>query len=191
LDFLQSKMEKILAENDMQTDIIFTHENFVDFSIMMGSDYTERIKDITHDQLFETFVLNNMNVPETVTFLRPLADIPDTFLTEWRQAKTYYMEEMVINPEKINKTLSKPNRDEIINIMCVENNFDLDCVNGMIDELETMYVAFNGMQNNALFKSFKSYQLKYQYQQQDKPQPSNHARLTVGRKDILAVESVD
>lgn len=174
LNYLQNKSDTILLKHG-KTKKQFKHENFVDFSILMGTDYTPHIKGFSNEELFSFYVLSDMNMPETIKLLlndvqtRPDKTkvhhyhIPHNFIEEWSEARKYYLDTPVIHPTAINKLLSAPNRETIINILCVENNFDKSCVSEMITELEDMYAIFKNLKLSSKdsFSSFKSYQLKY------------------------------
>jgi flap endonuclease-1 len=203
LSHLQEKANRILIDhglmdpNDENNQLYFTHENFVDFSILMGTDYTPHIKGYTNEELFKFFVLSHMNIPQTIMSL--IADIeqkrvlgnqfhqyivPYNFIEEWYKAKQYYMDAQVIHPAAINKNMVRPNKEEIMKIMCEENDFDEDCVSDMVDELDDMYLAFKGVQkSNNGFKSFKSYQLKFQYMKHGRNKAkSRHHKLILRAK---------
>ena len=197
LNFLQTKTDQILNDNSLTHSLTVNHDVFVDFCILLGTDYTPQIRGYLPDELFVAFVLSDFNIPKTIEYL--ITDIsnkinstdntyciPVDFISKWNDAKTYYTTTQVIHPRFIKKTISQPNKSEIIKILCHENNFDIDCVNEMYDELNNMYMAFKGIEQikDIKFRSFKSYQLKYQHIKHNtlRENPNKRFKLIVSSK---------
>jgi 5'-3' exonuclease len=167
-------IEKTSDNNDLPNkprQII--HSNLIDFAILLGCDYTEiHIKGVSSEDIFKMLVLSDMNVPKTINLLNdhmnklqasgePYYPIPDTFVSEWRTAKNIYLNSKIIDPSTINRQISKPNRELIMDIMCTRNNFNKKMVEKIITELETMYEVFTSKDVNIALKKFQNYQTRH------------------------------
>jgi flap endonuclease-1 len=198
LNFLQEKTNLIRLTAKL-TPMIVVYEHFVDFSIMMGCDYNHdvRIKGYDNEKLFNFFALSELNVPKTIEMIiqdikikrisepNIHCDVPDNYLRKWQETRDHYMDVDIIHPDVIDKDMKPPNKEEILRIMCYENDFEINSVNDMIDELQNMYRALKGVlnDNNSNFNNFKSYQLKYQYMKLNKTNSKDrHYKLLVKQK---------
>lgn len=64
LSFLKEATNKILTKNNRNTIDTFTHKNFVDMCILFGSDYLPRATNEHAIDIFERFVLFDMDIPK-------------------------------------------------------------------------------------------------------------------------------
>ena len=128
LEYLQLKANEIYTKNNLPEDN-FTFDNMIDFSIILGNDYTngirycvkKDIKDfintsdatlqcINREELFNQFILNNKNIDKLIENLYKYnADreeiiyfIPACFKQNYDEAIYYYKKSNRLNPYDIN-----------------------------------------------------------------------------------------
>lgn len=139
LKFLLEKANKILGENSFSKIEIFTQENFVDFSILMGTDYTDKngasckVFGMDNDQLFTTFVLSGFSVEKVKEKLETNnIRISKNFLDTWSTIRKIYL-----STEQIAKLRKKcgMHRQEIIKFLCVDNNINQNLVASRINKI--------------------------------------------------------
>lgn len=186
------KANQIRLNNNQSPIEEFTHHNFVDYCIMLGTDYTpnnskSKISGANSTELFELFVLNDLDVEKTceyVTSHQTGVKISGNFIQNWKQIKEKYLGTPVIHPSGINILMKKPHTEELISFLCDENGLDRTFVMGKIMGLEKDYRLFNdvytgnscGQEND--FGNFTSYRLKHS-QQKFKREACNKANYKV------------
>lgn len=167
-----------IRENNGQTPMDITHQHFVDYCIMLGTDYTpngskSKISGTNVIELFELFVLNDLDVEKTCAYItshQTGVRISGNFIQNWKQIKEKYLGTPVIHPSGINILMKKPKIEELITFLCDENGLDRAFVMGKIMGLEKDYRLFNdvytgnscGQEND--FGNFTSYRLKHSQQ---------------------------
>lgn len=167
----------LLAANNIRADTnlpmfqSFTYENFIDFVSLLETDYSTGIKSPSHSILFKDFVINNMNVVELIEHIEEINkdltkkyNIPANFWEKWEEVRQYYLTAEVVKPENIDKTLRRPNRTAIFNILHKQCKFDERDVDKLIAELDDFYFSHNKIEpsdSQHLYSSFSSYQAKY------------------------------
>ncbi len=124
----------ILRTHNMPHIECFEHDNFVDFCILMGTDYKKikgtgcRISGINNEQLFEMFVLSGFSIETLIKNIKLTCSesvhIPQNFIELWKEIKNIYLESEVINPEDINIYMTTPRENELIKFLCDEHEFD-------------------------------------------------------------------
>lgn len=152
----------------------FTHDNFVDYCIMLGTDYTPnnikaKISGSTVVELFELFVINELDVEKTCEYIKthcPKIRVSPNFIDSWRHIKNKYINYPVIHPDSVNMQLKKPNIEKLIEFLCDENEFDRAFVTKKIFGFANNYKLYTNMHTEALnceneFENFSSYRLKY------------------------------
>jgi 5'-3' exonuclease len=113
-----------------------THENFVDFSILMGSDYMKLpIKNIDNMDLLKYMAVNDFDVHLVVDELKKDGYIvAEDIVDKCSKIKSHYLADAVCeHPERINYNTSAPNRSRLIEIMCVDNSYP-------IHEIDALYI---------------------------------------------------
>lgn len=174
-DYTKFKANEILLAHhkNLINDNFITHEMFIDFSILLGSDYTPHIKGFSSDQLFEYFVLNDFNIEKTIEALNSYIIntpksrhdymVPVNFLDKAKEAKEYYLKSNNVDIN-VKHLPSEPEKEKLFNFLCTKNGFDEESVTNFINELQKLYYtmnAFNNKKNDPSFKSFRGYQFKY------------------------------
>ena len=189
--FLCDKINRIRKEKSLSLISNFTHSNFVDFAIMMGTDYRISRSDNLlqvfglsnvekHEKVFELFAINDMNVEKTIEYMhnenfcennisgKDLYGIPEDYIESWRKIKEIYLESDVIDPEDtdfISLEMKHPDSKKIKEMLCDIEDFDEGLIDSKIRHIINNFRAFEGItQQRAYsnpFDSFSSYQHRY------------------------------
>ncbi len=153
----------------------FTQENFLDFCILMGTDYTVndklfKIDNITHDELFEICSLNgfDMNfIAESLYTSNKIISTED-FLISLVQIREIYNNSKIIKPENVTIIPDKINIDELVNFLCAKG-MDKIFVENEIKSIEMSYYSLKkiaeSLNNPRSFCNLKSYQYKHYCEQ--------------------------
>lgn len=197
-DYMQFKANEILLDSgkDLINDNFIEHRHLVEFSILLGSDYTPHIKGFSNEQIFQSYVLNDFSMENTIVYLNNYilglsknnSDflIPENFIDKAKEAKKYYMEPDRINCQPCVYQLKKPNRDKLIDFLCNKNGFEENSVYSFVQELEKLYLtmeSFNKKKHDNQFKSFRGYQFKY-YQNKYKNSNLSNSKFINRHKSI-------
>jgi 5'-3' exonuclease len=188
LNHFYKEANKIRENYNLKKIDCFLHENFLDFSILLGSDYKANIdhkeielKNIEDQQkLFTLFVINNLNVELLINSLKndkTNSDIliPDNYYENWKAIKNVYVNAKVFKPDKLTTdifNIHKPNIDNIIEIITNENTIDNITLNEHVNIIKQSYLIFSEIiENNKkqkIFSNFGGYQYKYYTKKIDK-----------------------
>lgn len=185
--YLRDKANVIRTSADMEPIEIFTHINFIDFAIMMGTDYKVagqdtkqlQIAGVTahdkHEALFELFALSDCDISKMVEMMQLINEmanmndqtniylIPHNYAQSMLDIRNVYLKATVIDPLSISLELIKPDPAEIIKILCYENDMDINFVKGRIARIIDNYMAFTNMpiHSNKQFASLSGYHYKF------------------------------
>ena len=130
LKLLLDLANKIRIDNGLSEILQIHHDNFIDFSIFMGSDYKNntygcKLKGIKPDKIFEAYVINDFDVENTITYLQnEYSIISDGFINSFNKIKTMYKKSEVIHPNQINIMPNKINIEKLIDFLCHKNGFN-------------------------------------------------------------------
>jgi len=175
IDQMYIKAIEICDKHNLPHIENFTYLNFVDFCIMLGTDYTpdnikSKISGCSNVELFELFVLNNMCVETVCNYIetkQTKIKVSNGFVNNWRKIRKKYTEYPVIHPSTIDVFMKKPQLEKLIQFLCDKNELNRDFVTHKVTGLIKDYKLFNYVcaenlngQNNE-FGSFTSYRLKY------------------------------
>lgn len=128
------------------TEIYVSHDNFIDFAILMGSEYICNIKGISNESLFNALSINEFNIPATINYIKnnyKYIYIPSDFINKWIETRTYYKNAKVYDPSTFQTSLNKPDVDNIIKLMCTDNNFNQKYIKSNINLLNNFYKKLN------------------------------------------------
>lgn len=174
-DFMKYRANEVKLNAGIDLISKVSHENFIDFCILLGCDYTQHIKGFTGEQLFEFFALNNFNINNTIqnmyNYIATINNgqneyyIPDDFLIKAQEAKEYYLQNRNINVNINKDILLKPNGEKLHTLLHKKNFMDEDFVDKFIGELEQLYYAmhcFNKKNDSGFnFSCFNAYRWNY------------------------------
>ena len=160
IDYLQSKTEQIRSELNLEP-IIFTKENFVDFTIIMGNDYNNGIRcsggnSVTNRELlFRLFVKNDLKIENFVGYLYRINKkldkikfyIPENFIEKIINCRTNYRYANIYEPSDIKIYMNKPDYDKIKNMM-IENEFQSKQYTQFIKNLTGMFRFYSKAKND-------------------------------------------
>lgn len=147
-----------------------TRDKFVDFCILLGTDYNHSIKGtkLKPNKMFELFVEHDMDVDKLLSFMQQENTvekkyyIPTNFMESFTNAKEQYVNAKVKDPKNININLSRPNEKMIREIMK-----DVIDDNSLSISLSTLRNSYEMITNNpkndfnsAAFGNFNSYKIK-------------------------------
>jgi 5'-3' exonuclease len=150
LKYLQEKTDTITTKFNKKK-LIFTKENFIDFSIIMGNDYCGGIRSNggnNRDKLFELFVISQLNVPVFINIIYELNTdkiiyyVPENFLIKWKLSKKIYSNVEIILPSLIDINMKKPQIKNMNNFL-EELNFREDIINHINESLTNVYNYFS------------------------------------------------
>jgi flap endonuclease-1 len=150
INFLQEKSDYISLKYNIERQI-FTKNNLIDFSILMGNDYCPGIRYTginCREKLFELYVISKYNIEilkeimDEINLKKFCFYIPDNFIKKYKDAKEIYTNSYVINPNDIDIRINKPNLIEIKKFL--ENiDFRNDIIFHITNSLDNLYNTFN------------------------------------------------
>ncbi|AYV83562.1 MAG: FLAP-like endonuclease XPG [Hyperionvirus sp.] len=111
-------------------------------------------------KLFELLVLNDFSMSK---LFDQLSLRGTDFESECQEAHTYYLNADVIDPETIDRTVTLPNLEKMIDILHKRNHFNIKFVNKLFNGLLHMYNLFYKIPfGSDWYNSFRSYQIRFQ-----------------------------
>lgn len=176
LDHCLERANTIRQANNLELFDDFCHDSFVDFCIMLGTDYKcnqqkSKIFGANNIKLFELFVLNNLNIEKTLVYIRENHNdihVSPNFLDMWKSTKNIYLNSNVYEPKDINLIMSEPKIKDLYNFLCETHKVNREFVLSKMAELyknynifNTVYKNYNKYYNSESFENFRSYQYKY------------------------------
>ena len=146
--YLQNKTNEIRIEYNLEP-IIFTKENFIDFTILMGNDYNNGIRCAggnNRNLLFKLFVKNDFKIENFIAYLYKVNIkfnkikfyIPENFIEKIVVARANYNNASVIEPKDININMNKPDVNKIKKFM-IDNEFTSNQITNLIKNLLSIY----------------------------------------------------
>ncbi len=155
INYLQSKTDQIRKELNLER-LIFTKENFIDFTIIMGNDYNNGIRcsggnsATNRELLFKLFVKNDLKIENFIGCLYIINKklnkikfyIPENFITKTIKCRLNYKYANIYEPSDINIYMNKPNYDGIKKIM-TDNDFILGQITSFIKDLSGIFRFFS------------------------------------------------
>jgi 5'-3' exonuclease len=155
LNYLQNKTNEICHVH-FKKSLIFTMDNFIDFTIILGNDYGHGVRcsgGNNREKLFELFVLNEFNVVNYIAHLYQINKevgyikyyIPENFIEKWVHSKNNYKLAEIIDPSEIDICMKKPNFEDLsmflINKKVSKNQ--IDYISNSLKKLYELYSKKN------------------------------------------------
>lgn len=149
-NFSQKKEIIEIKLKEVLNSFNYTHEEFIDLCILVGTEYCCTIKGLGYETAYKEYT-KIKNMPRFIEHLHKLNKqsekdgksskyvIPKNFLKKWRDAKKYYLEAKVIDPSELNLTWSMPQSDALLSFMVGENEFSRKNISNKINELKFLY----------------------------------------------------
>jgi flap endonuclease-1 len=152
INYLQNKTDEFCRIN-FKKPLTFTFDNFVDFTIILGNDYSHGIRcsgGNNRDKMFELFVLNDFNIVNFVAHLYQINIslghikyyIPENFIEKWVESKNNYNNAEIIDPSTINIIMNKPNITKIKQFF-IKKNILTRQINYFVSSLNRLYNLYN------------------------------------------------
>jgi 5'-3' exonuclease len=152
MTYLQTKTNEIRAELNLE-QIIFTKENFIDFTIILGNDYNHGIRCAggnNREFLFKLFVKNDFKIENFIGYLYNVNKklnkikfyIPENFIEKILNARVNYNFASVYNPIDININMCKPEFEKIKKFM-IENEFTVNQSSLLSKSISNIYKIYH------------------------------------------------
>ena len=139
---IEVKLSTILKTIDL------TYEQFIEFCILLGCDYCDRIKDITPNDLYQ-FYYKYKNIPDTIKAIKKNnINVPN--IDNYNQYIEYFKNPPYKECEEIN--LSKPNVKLLINILVNKYGLIKNKLSSKLLYLESNYKNYL-IDNNDMHKN--------------------------------------
>lgn len=159
INYLQSKTDQIRTELNLER-LIFTRENFIDFTIIMGNDYNNGIRCSggnsvsNRELLFRLFVKNDFKIENFIGYLYAINKklnkikfyVPENFITKIINCRINYKFASIYEPSDIDIYMNKPNCDELKKIM-VDNEFLSYQITPFIKDLTSIFRFYSKAKN--------------------------------------------
>ena len=126
---LKIELSKILQILDL------TYEQFVEFCILLGCDYCDKIKDIQADEIYQ-YYYKFKNLENTIEYLKEL-NLPVPEVENYNEIKEYFINPPFKNEEDLN--LSKPKIKELENILVNKYGLIKSRLSSKLQYLENNY----------------------------------------------------
>lgn len=151
INYLQEKTNHI-TNKFKKNNLIFTNDNFIDFSIIMGNDYCNGIRANSKenkDKLFEIFVLCDFNINLFIQMIYELNNIykkiiyyvPENFITKSKECTEIYKNIDIINPEIIKINMTNIDNNNITKYL-VNNDVKNNTIYNLIYSLKNLEKIF-------------------------------------------------
>jgi 5'-3' exonuclease len=180
LTSMKKKINKIREEEGLPQIDKFTNENFIDLSILCGTDYNKAITGFenTDSCMIELFAKFDLDVEKVVAYLKTEAErnnhinIPGNFIELWQKVREYYINAKVIDPQSINTDIHMPNISQMTKLLVDKYCFKKEVVDKLYNGLISLYNMYHKITGGSeSYKSFRSYQVKFhgekKYQHRD------------------------
>ena len=141
LEYLNKLANKIRKKHKIRKVNKINYDNFIDFGILMGCDYIKPIRNLSYEDLFEEFIVADLNVRETLRILKIKEDllnieIPHNFIDQWKKAREYFLNPEVYEPRQIDISLACPNKVKLLKYLTNYCNFDNEKISNDVNNLE-------------------------------------------------------
>jgi 5'-3' exonuclease len=178
LQILQNLLEDantIRTKHNLSLFTNFTHENFLDYSILLESDYSVnnsiQLLNTTNKEkinlFFQWFVINNLNIQNTIQYIINLNNsdyiVPDNYFNTWKQTKEIYLNATIINPFDIPTDSLNLKIPDITNIKKMLDIHTLDKdITYKLNILSNTHLVLQNMNNDKYnnLPTFRSYKYK-------------------------------
>jgi flap endonuclease-1 len=163
---MQKKINNYRVYNNLENIDEFTDDNFLDITIIFGTDYNEPFectKYMEQEKVIEIFSICDMNIETFVNYCENKFGCPETvcqkFVERLSQVKTYYKTAYVIDPDQIKLEIKEPDKKRIFELLVDEYKFYAIVCENLYNGLFSMYVKSLTQKNDNEFK-FRYFQKK-------------------------------
>jgi flap endonuclease-1 len=133
------KINNIRKKYELEEIENINHENLIDFVLLIGTDYTPKIENISVVKLLEIFAVNNIDINCTINYLIENGYvIPKNFIFKITNAKEYFLHtkvQILISIEDYMFKLNDENIEKLKTTLEIDCNFCSKYVNSVCDTL--------------------------------------------------------
>lgn len=152
LNYLQNKTNGICKTN-FKKKIIFTLDNFIDFTIILGNDYGHGIRcsgGNNREKLFELFILNDCNITKFIAHLYQINKIcgqikyyiPEQFIEKWVLSKNNYKNAEIVDPSEIDIYMKLPKLMELKKYL-INRDFSNNQIDNFCNSINKLYSEYS------------------------------------------------
>lgn len=134
---LEIKLDKLLETIDL------TYEQFIEFCILLGCDYCDRIKELSPTEIYN-FYYKYKNIPDTLERLKE-ENIQVPELENYIEIKNYFLNAPYVKPKRIN--LNKPDIYRLENILVNKYGLIKSKIKNKINYLDSYYNKQNNLED--------------------------------------------
>jgi hypothetical protein len=174
IESYKEEANTIRIQNNLPPLELFKHNNFLDFCILLGTDYTVDDKlfkiDENFENLFKICSLNgfDMNLVCDELMLRNKISSKENFNKSLNHIRNIYLHPVVKDPKNINLIPSSVKEDELIKFLCDEKGMDKEYVKEELKNIKINYFALKKIceekDNKKSMCTMSSYQFNYYIQ---------------------------
>lgn len=165
------KANNIRKKKSLQPINSFTHEDFIHFNILTGSEYSVKNKMLKFDNIncetmFEIFAVNDFSLDSIGDYFltKGLIESKDYFLMMIAENKKYFLNVETISPNDIKIVPDEVKRQELIDFMC-KRGFSKRYIEMQLDSIAVGYYAMKKitelMNDEKSSYTLKGYQFKH------------------------------
>ena len=135
----KEKINKVRCVNELKEISDISHENLIDFVLLIGTDYTPKIENVSVNKILEFFAINDMNIDDTINYLiENEYTIPKDFVKKIIIAKEYFLHtpvQILISIEDYMVELDQDNIEKLRTTLEFDCKFCSKYVNSVCDAL--------------------------------------------------------
>jgi 5'-3' exonuclease len=183
--------------------IPFSRENFIDFMLILGTDYCQGIKGVGRDFLFGEYALADYNISVFLGRLYSYGGrverggtmchirIPDHPIKSWNHASECYKHAKTFDPRDIRLEMTPPDIKSLIGLL-KSKNFDEKFISDVAEKILITYHTFKHIEYardsrcKSAFMSFSSYQFRH-FQTQVRNRLKKTRELPIKINDSLKI----
>lgn len=115
-------------------DLNMTQDEFIDFCILLGCDYTATIRNVGPSKAYE-LITEHKNIESSLKNLPERYVVPTDFLH--KEAHAIFIEPDVIDVETVKLTWGKPDKDALVKYLSEEKGFNAERVGNGVQRMLT------------------------------------------------------
>jgi 5'-3' exonuclease len=169
-DNLLKEANNIRSEHQLAKLKKITRENFVDFFVLFGTDYSFdgkqcKITKVSPNQLFEIFVMVEFDKVEFIKCLKKMEIAIDSdFLEIWKKTSAIYLNPILIDPRTIKYVPTGINEPELLKFL-ESKQMDMKFVTEELAKIKQNYGVLKNIHDDEVnisqFKVYTGYQFNF------------------------------
>ncbi|ATZ80925.1 hypothetical protein BMW23_0880 [Bodo saltans virus] len=200
LENLLKEANTIRTKNQLTELTEFTHENFVNFSVLIDSDYSFehkhcKITKIPPQQLFEIYTIAGFDKITFVNNLEKITRISPDFLKIWNMTANVYLSPALVDPSTIKCTLTGIREEELLKFL-EEKKINIDFVKEELLKVKQNYNVLKNIHNDKKninqFKEYIGYQFNFHTRKwQDKQKLNDKHKNNINTENTEITDNFD